>query len=64
VIAPSSPGWSVIISAAPDQSNREAGLGGSTLLNIQVIGFIRTLVAATIGAILILFIWHWMHNRR
>jgi uncharacterized membrane protein YeaQ/YmgE (transglycosylase-associated protein family) len=28
------------------------------LLNISVFGFFRTLIAATIGAILILFIWH------
>ncbi len=28
------------------------------LLNIPVFGFIRTLVASIIGAILILFIWH------
>jgi len=28
------------------------------VLNIAVYGFFRTLIAATIGAILILFIWH------
>jgi uncharacterized membrane protein YeaQ/YmgE (transglycosylase-associated protein family) len=33
------------------------------VLNIPVFGFIRTLVAATIGAILILFIWHRVPHR-
>src|SRR5262245_21538608 len=28
------------------------------VLNIPVFGFFRTLVAATIGAILILYVWH------
>jgi uncharacterized membrane protein YeaQ/YmgE (transglycosylase-associated protein family) len=28
------------------------------ILNIPVYGFIRTLIAATLGAILILFVWH------
>jgi uncharacterized membrane protein YeaQ/YmgE (transglycosylase-associated protein family) len=28
------------------------------ILNIPVFGFFRTLVAATIGAVLILFVWH------
>ena len=43
-----------------------AFIGGvlASILNIPVFGFIRTLVAAIIGAILILFIWHWVHNRR
>jgi uncharacterized membrane protein YeaQ/YmgE (transglycosylase-associated protein family) len=41
-------------------------VGGAlaSLLNIQVFGFIRTLVSAIVGAILILFIWHWVHNWR
>ena len=30
----------------------------ASILNIPVFGFFRTLVAATIGAILILFVWH------
>jgi uncharacterized membrane protein YeaQ/YmgE (transglycosylase-associated protein family) len=34
----------------------------ASLLNIQVFGFIRTLVAAIIGAILILFVWHRVHR--
>ena len=33
------------------------------VLNIQVFGFFRTLIAATIGAILILFIWHRVRQR-
>ena len=33
------------------------------VLNIQVFGFFRTLVAAIIGAILILFIWHRVRQR-
>jgi uncharacterized membrane protein YeaQ/YmgE (transglycosylase-associated protein family) len=33
------------------------------VLNIQVFGFVRTLVAAIIGAILILFIWHRVRQR-
>jgi uncharacterized membrane protein YeaQ/YmgE (transglycosylase-associated protein family) len=52
-------------------TNILVGIAGSfvggllaSLLNIQLFGFIRTLVAATIGAIFILFIWHWVHNRR
>ena len=32
------------------------------ILNIPVFGFIRTLVAATIGAILILFVWHCVRH--
>jgi uncharacterized membrane protein YeaQ/YmgE (transglycosylase-associated protein family) len=32
-------------------------------LNIPVFGFFRTLVAASIGAILILFVWHRVSNR-
>jgi uncharacterized membrane protein YeaQ/YmgE (transglycosylase-associated protein family) len=32
-------------------------------LNIQVFGFFRTLIAATVGAILILFIWHRVRQR-
>ena len=30
----------------------------ANILNIPVFGFFRTLVAATIGAVLILFLWH------
>jgi len=30
----------------------------ANILNIPVFGFFRTLIAATIGAILILFVWH------
>jgi uncharacterized membrane protein YeaQ/YmgE (transglycosylase-associated protein family) len=52
-------------------TNILVGIAGSfvggvlaSLLNIQVFGFIRTLVSAIVGAILILFIWHWVHNRR
>lgn len=33
------------------------------VLNIQVFGFFRTLIAATIGAILILFVWHRVRQR-
>jgi uncharacterized membrane protein YeaQ/YmgE (transglycosylase-associated protein family) len=36
--------------------------GLASLMNIQVFGFIRTLVAAIIGAILILFVWHRVHR--
>jgi uncharacterized membrane protein YeaQ/YmgE (transglycosylase-associated protein family) len=46
-------------------TNILVGIAGSfvggvlaSILNIPVFGFFRTLVAATIGAILILFIWH------
>jgi uncharacterized membrane protein YeaQ/YmgE (transglycosylase-associated protein family) len=43
-----------------------AFVGGvlASLLNIPVFGFIRTLVAAIIGAILILFIWHRARTTR
>ena len=33
------------------------------VLNIEVFGFFRTLVAAIVGAILILFIWHRVRQR-
>lgn len=33
------------------------------VLNIEVFGFLRTLVAAIVGAILILFIWHRLRQR-
>jgi len=33
------------------------------LLHIPVFGFIRTLVAAIVGAILILFVWHRVPHR-
>jgi uncharacterized membrane protein YeaQ/YmgE (transglycosylase-associated protein family) len=52
-------------------TNILVGIAGSfvggvlaSLLNIRVFGFVRTLMAATIGAILILFVWHRVHNRR
>ena len=35
----------------------------ASLLHIPVFGFFRTLVAAIIGAVLILFVWHQMHRR-
>ena len=34
----------------------------ASILHVPVFGFIRTLVAAIIGAILILFVWHRMHR--
>jgi uncharacterized membrane protein YeaQ/YmgE (transglycosylase-associated protein family) len=34
------------------------------ILNIPVFGFFRTLVAATIGAILILFVWHRVRHQQ
>jgi uncharacterized membrane protein YeaQ/YmgE (transglycosylase-associated protein family) len=33
------------------------------VLNIEVFGFFRTLISATVGAILILFVWHWLRQR-
>lgn len=33
------------------------------VLNIEVFGFFRTLISATVGAILILFIWHRLRQR-
>jgi uncharacterized membrane protein YeaQ/YmgE (transglycosylase-associated protein family) len=51
-------------------TNMLVGIAGSfiggvlaSLLNIPVFGFVRTLVAAIIGAILILFLWRWAHSR-
>jgi uncharacterized membrane protein YeaQ/YmgE (transglycosylase-associated protein family) len=51
-------------------TNILVGIAGSfvvgmlaSILNIPVFGFFRTLVAATIGAILILFVWHRMPQR-
>jgi uncharacterized membrane protein YeaQ/YmgE (transglycosylase-associated protein family) len=51
-------------------TNILVGIAGSfvggilaSLLNIPVVGFVRTLVAAIIGAILILFIWHRVPQR-
>jgi uncharacterized membrane protein YeaQ/YmgE (transglycosylase-associated protein family) len=43
-----------------------AFVGGmlASILNIPVFGFIRTLVAAIIGAILILFIWYYARTTR
>jgi uncharacterized membrane protein YeaQ/YmgE (transglycosylase-associated protein family) len=42
-----------------------AFVGGvlASLLHIPVFGFIRTLIAAIIGAILILFVWHRVPHR-
>lgn len=42
-----------------------AFVGGvlASVLNIEVLGFVRTLVSAIIGAILILFIWHRVRQR-
>jgi len=34
------------------------------VVNIPVFGFVRTLVSATIGAILLLFVWHNLHHRK
>jgi uncharacterized membrane protein YeaQ/YmgE (transglycosylase-associated protein family) len=34
----------------------------ASVLHIPVFGFLRTLVAAIIGAILILFVWHRVHS--
>ena len=61
-------GWIAEKVTASDHSiftNILVGIAGSfvggvlaSLLNIQVFGFIRTLVSAIVGAILILFIWH------
>ena len=46
-------------------TNILVGIAGSfvggvlaSILEIPVFGFIRTLISATIGAILILFVWH------
>ena len=51
-------------------TNILVGIAGSfvggvlaSLLNIQIFGFIRTLVSAIIGAILILFVWHRVPQR-
>src|SRR5262249_30811447 len=51
-------------------TNILVGIAGSfvcgvlaSILNIPVFGFFRTLVAAIIGAILILFVWHRVHSR-
>jgi uncharacterized membrane protein YeaQ/YmgE (transglycosylase-associated protein family) len=51
-------------------TNILVGIAGSfvggilaSLLSIEVFGFIRTLVAAIIGAILILFVWHRVQHR-
>ena len=42
-----------------------AFIGGklAEVLQIPVFGFVRVLVAATAGAILILFVWQRLHNR-
>ena len=42
-----------------------AFVGGelASILNIPVFGFFRTLVAATIGAVLILFVWHRLRRQ-
>jgi uncharacterized membrane protein YeaQ/YmgE (transglycosylase-associated protein family) len=41
-------------------------LGGvlAGILDIPVFGFIRTLISATIGAILILFVWHRVRDQK
>jgi uncharacterized membrane protein YeaQ/YmgE (transglycosylase-associated protein family) len=51
-------------------TNILVGIAGSfvagvlaSALNIQVFGFFRTLIAATIGAIVLLFIWHRVRQR-
>ncbi len=51
-------------------TNILVGIAGSfvagvlaSALNIQVFGFFRTLIAATIGAILLLFVWHRVRQR-
>jgi uncharacterized membrane protein YeaQ/YmgE (transglycosylase-associated protein family) len=51
-------------------TNMLVGIAGSfiggvlaSLLNIPVFGFMRTLVAAIIGAILILFLWRRVYSR-
>jgi uncharacterized membrane protein YeaQ/YmgE (transglycosylase-associated protein family) len=51
-------------------TNILVGIAGSfvvgilaSILNVSVFGFFRTLVAATIGAILILFVWHRIPQR-
>lgn len=51
-------------------TNILVGIAGSfvggvlaNVLNIQVFGFFRTLIAATVGAILILFVWHRVRQR-
>jgi len=51
-------------------TNILVGIAGSfvagilaSILNIPVFGFFRTLIAATIGAILILFVWHRIPQR-
>ena len=51
-------------------TNILVGIAGSfvggvlaSVLNISVFGFVRTLLAAIIGAVLILFVWHRVHPR-
>lgn len=51
-------------------TNILVGIAGSfvagilaNVLNIPVFGFFRTLVAATIGAVLILFVWHRLQQQ-
>ena len=39
-------------------------VGGAGILDIPVFGFIRTLISATIGAILILFVWHRVRDQK
>jgi uncharacterized membrane protein YeaQ/YmgE (transglycosylase-associated protein family) len=52
-------------------TNILVGIAGSfvggilaSVLNIPVFGFFRTLVAATIGAIVLLFVWRSVQQRR
>ena len=42
-----------------------AFVGGelASILSIPVFGFFRTLVAATVGAVLILFVWHRLRRQ-
>lgn len=66
-------GWIAEKATESDHSiftNILVGIAGSfvggilaSVLNIAVFGFFRTLVSATIGAILILFVWHRVQNR-
>jgi uncharacterized membrane protein YeaQ/YmgE (transglycosylase-associated protein family) len=52
-------------------TNILVGIAGSfvggvlaSILDIPVFGFIRTLISATIGAILILFVWHRVRDQQ
>jgi uncharacterized membrane protein YeaQ/YmgE (transglycosylase-associated protein family) len=66
-------GWIAEKITSSDHSiftNILVGIAGSfvggilaSVLNIPVFGFLRTLIAATIGAILILFVWHRLQKQ-